>query len=135
MSERPHDEISERIGAQAAEWLVCLQAGELNRSERRKYAQWLKRSPVHVRAMLELAALSGQLRSDLKSASANQGPASSPDPIAVALRLARGAEETAVPLAKPRWRSWRPWKSAAAACLSGTGRARRALSRWVRSPS
>lgn len=129
MFDRPHNDIAELTCAQAAEWLICIHAGKLSSSDRLKYVRWLKRSPVHVRAMLELSLLAAELRSsDLRATTTTHRQR---DPMVVVdLGLRRGNAEAA--FAKPRWRSWRHWKFAASACLSRVGHARRALSRLVR---
>lgn len=117
MSNRPHNELPELIREQAAEWLVCLQADELSFGDRLKYVQWLKRSPVHVRAMLELASLEGQLRSsDLSDMSTGGNP--SPDSMAVVVDFERWRANANRSFARPRWCSWKQWKMAASACLS-----------------
>ncbi|WP_414717481.1 FecR/PupR family sigma factor regulator [Steroidobacter sp.] len=118
MSNRPHNELPELVREQAAEWLVCLQAGELSSSDRLKYVRWLKRSPVHVRAMLELASLEGQLRSSDLSGMAPHGKPPASDAMAVVIDLDRWRGNASRAFAKPRWYSWQQWKSAASACLS-----------------
>jgi transmembrane sensor len=46
--------------AEAAEWLLALQ--EPSRERRESFADWLRRSPVHVEEFLQLTALHGDLR-------------------------------------------------------------------------
>lgn len=66
MPDRPHNKTSKLIAQQAGEWLVSLRDGSMTTAERLAYARWLKRSPLHVRTLLELASLEGLLRrSDL----------------------------------------------------------------------
>ncbi len=45
------------IHSQAADWLVEFQTGEADAAARERFAGWLRASPEHVRAYIELAAL------------------------------------------------------------------------------
>lgn len=132
MPDRPDKEPSELIREEAAQWLVCLREGTLSFDDRLKYVQWLKRSPVHVRAMLELAALEGQLRcSDLSEMTPALAKAASPDAVTVVdFDPRRDTFETSCE--GRRWSSWKHWRGAASACLSRVEVARRAISRFVR---
>jgi transmembrane sensor len=56
-SERRH-----RAAAEAADWLVQLQANDAPRSAREKYVDWLRESPVHVAEMLRMAQIHGALK-------------------------------------------------------------------------
>ncbi len=47
--------------ATAAEWLTALQAQDLSLRDRERFAEWLRRSPVHVDEFLRLTALQGHL--------------------------------------------------------------------------
>jgi len=46
---------------QAAEWFIELQAGEVSREQQEAFADWLRRSPLHVEEFLQLTALQGDL--------------------------------------------------------------------------
>ena len=47
--------------AEAAEWFIDLQAGDISRERQEAFADWLRRSPVHVEEFLQLTALRGDL--------------------------------------------------------------------------
>lgn len=131
MPDRPHNRMSKLISEQAAEWLVSLRAGRLTSAERLGYVQWLKQSPAHVRAMLELASLEGLLRrSNLNGIPPTQGP-SGPKELATVVDLIprQGRDET--PSEERRRSAWHHWKFAASAWLARAGFAGRALSRLV----
>lgn len=130
MSDRPHNRMSKIISEEAAEWLVCLRAG-MTSGERLEYVRWLKQSPAHVRAMLELASLEGLLRrSDLGDLppTGPSGPRHS-DSTVVELIPRHAREES--PSEERRRSAWRHWKFAASSCLSRVGFASRALSKLV----
>jgi len=131
MPDRPHNRMSKLIGEQAAIWLLRLREGDLRGSEKLEYVRWLKRSPAHVRAMLELASLEGLLRrSDLDGIPPGQGPRSGqPESTVVELIPRRQREET--PSEERRRSPWLQWKLAASAWLSRTGFAGRAISKLV----
>ena len=79
MLDRANKLMSRLIWEQAAEWLVSLRSGPLSEAERFQYVRWLKQSPVHVRAMLELLWLDGVLRrSNLSGTPPSQGPPQNP---------------------------------------------------------
>jgi transmembrane sensor len=46
---------------QAAEWFINLQGSEVSRADQEAFADWLRRSPVHVEEFLRLTALQGDL--------------------------------------------------------------------------
>ena len=50
-----------RAAEDAAEWILRLQSGDLNRAERTRYVEWLRESPVHVGEMLRITRLHAQL--------------------------------------------------------------------------
>jgi transmembrane sensor len=50
-----------RAGAEAADWFARLQAGEMERSERRQFVEWLRESYIHVTEMLRIAQIHGEL--------------------------------------------------------------------------
>lgn len=62
MPDRPQDLEARRISEEAADWLVCLRGGPVGLDGRRRYVRWLKQSPAHVHAMLELFYLDDLLR-------------------------------------------------------------------------
>lgn len=62
MSDRPQNEEPMSISEQAADWLVLIRAGEMSDQERLDYIHWLKKSPAHIREMLELVNLEEMLR-------------------------------------------------------------------------
>lgn len=47
--------------AQAAEWFISLQGADVSREQQVAFADWLRRSPVHVEEFLHLTALQGEL--------------------------------------------------------------------------
>jgi ferric-dicitrate binding protein FerR (iron transport regulator) len=79
MLDRANKLMSRLIWEQAAEWLVSLRSGPLSEAERFQYVRWLKQSPAHVRAMLELLWLDGLLRrSNLSGTPPPEGPSQDP---------------------------------------------------------
>lgn len=129
MADRPHNRMSKLISEEAAEWLVCLRAGNMTSGDRLEYVRWLKQSPAHVRAMLELASLEGLLRrSDLGGIppSAGQSGPREPDSTVVELIPRHAREES--PSEERRRAPWLHWKFA---CFSRVGFAGRALSKLV----
>ncbi len=53
---------SNRNGAaEAAEWFISLQGADVSREQQEAFADWLRRSPVHVEEFLHLTALQGEL--------------------------------------------------------------------------
>jgi transmembrane sensor len=52
---------SNTVAAEAAEWLVDLQIAEIPHERQEAFADWLRRSPVHVEEFLQLTALQGDL--------------------------------------------------------------------------
>ncbi len=50
-----------RAAEEAAEWLLRLQSEGMSRSERTKYVQWLRESPLHVGEMLRVSRVHAQL--------------------------------------------------------------------------
>lgn len=55
------NERRERTIREAAEWWQALEAGELSRTERERYVDWLRESAVHVAEMLRIARVHGAL--------------------------------------------------------------------------
>lgn len=52
----PRAQISEQILAEACEWFIDCNEGELDAGGRERLNQWMRRSPEHVHAYLEIAA-------------------------------------------------------------------------------
>ncbi len=50
-----------RAAAEAAEWWVRIESGELSRGEREQFVDWLRESAVHVAEMLRMAEVHGAL--------------------------------------------------------------------------
>ena len=50
-----------RAGAEAAEWWVRIESGELSREEREQFVDWLRESALHVAEMLRMAEVHGVL--------------------------------------------------------------------------
>jgi transmembrane sensor len=50
-----------RAAAEAAEWWVRIESGELSREEREQFVDWLRESAVHVAEMLRMAEVHGAL--------------------------------------------------------------------------
>jgi transmembrane sensor len=50
-----------RAAAEAAEWWVRIEAGELSRADREQFVDWLRESAVHVAEMLRMAEVHGAL--------------------------------------------------------------------------
>lgn len=131
MSDRPHNRMSKLISEEAAEWLVCLKAG-MTSGERLEYVRWLKQSPAHVRAMLELASLEGLLRrSDLGGIPPTQGQSGPRQPESTVVELIPRHVREESPSEERRRSAWRPWKFAASCDLTRAGFAGRALSKLV----
>ena len=57
MSSRRRTHFNDQIYAEAADWLVELRSGDADRESRKKCYEWLRTSPEHMRAYLELAAI------------------------------------------------------------------------------
>jgi ferric-dicitrate binding protein FerR (iron transport regulator) len=139
MSDRPENIKQRLISVEAADWLLRLRDGRL--SDRQEYVRWLKQSPLHVREMLELASLEGLLRNaDLTGISPASHDSSNddsnddfgaPDATAAVVELVSRPQQIKKPPADARRSPWRHWRSAASACLSRIGFARRAISRFV----
>src|SRR5579864_7367249 len=49
-------QLSEQILAEASDWFIDCHEGELDATGREQFNEWLRRSPEHVRAYLEIAA-------------------------------------------------------------------------------
>lgn len=132
MPDRPHNRVSKLISEEAAEWLVCLREGSLSGGDRLEYVRWLKQSPEHVRAILELASLEGLLRrSDLSGMPPTQGQPGPPDTAPVVVDLIPRKDKEAAPSERRPQSAWQRWKFMASLCLSRVGFAGRALSKIV----
>ncbi len=54
---RPHNEPANAVYAEASEWLVEIREDDLDAAGRARFSDWLRRSPDHIRAYMEIAAL------------------------------------------------------------------------------
>lgn len=128
MSDRPENIKHRLISEEAADWLLRLREGSL--SDRQEYVRWLKRSPTHVREMLELSSLEGLLRSsDLSGMRTDNdyiAPHDRSERVSSIVELTPSHEDEG-----GRQSPWRHWKSAASACLSRIEFAGRAISKFV----
>lgn len=61
MSIELFDPTTDSVSEQAAEWLLMFEDGLPAEAERRQFLHWLKRSPVHIEAFLEMTALHRQV--------------------------------------------------------------------------
>jgi ferric-dicitrate binding protein FerR (iron transport regulator) len=131
MSDRPQNIKHRLISEEAADWLVCLRATGLSSGDRQEYVRWLKRSPAHVREMLELASLEELLRSaDLTGIPPPPRDSfGTPERISSVVELIPRHRDEAPP--DRRLSSWQQCKLAASVCLSRIEFAGRALSRFV----
>lgn len=95
---------------EAAQWLTRLKSSECGETERRAFAEWLKRSPVHVEHYLELAALEVRLldRAVFEGVELDAG-ANSAAANVVPMKVAAAPH--------PRKQPPRSWRFAAAAAL------------------
>ena len=57
MSLERHTGLNEQISQEAAEWLVEIRTGEVDSAGRRKFDAWLRASPEHIRAFIEMVAV------------------------------------------------------------------------------
>lgn len=121
------EDARERVGREAAEWLVANQAGTLSEADRVAFTEWLRASPPHVEEYLELAQV------------ANALPAVVADPefdVAALVAEARDAPGgEVIPLPEPTAavarRSWfRPQALAASILVAAVGIAA-ASAAWV----
>jgi ferric-dicitrate binding protein FerR (iron transport regulator) len=110
--------MSKLISEQAAEWLVSIRAGRLTSAERLEYVRWLKQSPAHVRAMLELASLEGLLRrANLSGIPPTQGSSGPPNEPATVVDLIPRRDRAETPSEERRRATGHHWKFAAPAWL------------------
>lgn len=132
MPHRPHNRLARIISEEAATWYVCLREGRPSSCDRLKYVRWLKQSPLHVRAMLELAFLEGLLRrSDLSGMSPTPGKSGGSGAVGVVVEFPQ-QDRGKVPLKGQQLSSWQHWKLAASACLSRVMMAGRVIFKIVR---
>ena len=54
---RPSSKLNAQIYSEAAEWFITCRSGPLDGAERRKFDHWLRQSPQHLSAYVELAAI------------------------------------------------------------------------------
>lgn len=123
--------------AEAAEWFVNLQATDIDREAQEAFADWLRRSPLHVEEFLQLTALQGDLSRlpelkdiDLPALLAEAGRTDTDNVIALAneffpLREETGAlgaakvqVVTSVSAERPAARELKGWWLAAAAAIA-----------------
>jgi len=57
MSIAEHSSLNDQISHEAAEWLVEFRSGDIDAGGRREFDTWLRVSPEHIRAFIEMAAL------------------------------------------------------------------------------
>ena len=100
MNRRREGQVNALITEQAAEWFIHLAADDLSPTECREYAAWLKESPRHVAAMIDVYRVHGLLRQS-KLQQPQPGPGDFPgnviplmvrDPKAAPSVVARAAE-------------------------------------------
>ena len=73
MTSNRDDQIRDAIGARATEWFVRHRAGDMTPEEERGFMQWLKMSPQHVGAYLELVDLFGKLGAAIEGLRIDKG--------------------------------------------------------------
>ena len=69
----------ERAGSEAADWLVRLQAGTMERAEREQFVEWLRESHIHVAEMLRISQIHGSLEHFQRWTRISTGPRSDAD--------------------------------------------------------
>jgi transmembrane sensor len=57
MQRKPPTQVNEQIYQEACEWFVEFRSGELDAAARRRFDAWARKSPEHLAAYLEIAAL------------------------------------------------------------------------------
>lgn len=57
MSHQKRARRNDQISEQAAEWLVEFRTSDMDAAKRRDFDTWLRSSPEHIRAFVEMAAL------------------------------------------------------------------------------
>ena len=99
-----------RAGAEAAEWWVRIESGELSREEREQFVDWLRESALHVAEMLRMAEVHGALERfhDWMRIPTDDGQASSnvvpfTPPAETSERVAQAGTATASGRARRRW--------------------------------
>jgi len=60
-SDRSRNEPNASIVAEASEWLVNFREGDVDAEGRKRFNAWLRRSPEHIQAYMEIAALWGDI--------------------------------------------------------------------------
>ena len=68
-----------RASGEAADWFARLQAGEMERAQRRQFVEWLRESHIHVTEMLRIAQIHGELRRFEHWARLSTGPKTEED--------------------------------------------------------
>jgi transmembrane sensor len=98
MSDRPQDNEPTSISEEAADWLVLIRAGEMSDAEKLAYIHWLKRSPDHIREILELVNLEQMLRA---THGAPSDPSAAADEVSKVIEFATGKPQDEVDLTLP----------------------------------
>jgi transmembrane sensor len=105
------------VAAEACAWFIDFRSGDLTRATRARFDEWLRRSPEHIQAYLEVAAGWSELPT--------ADPAGRIDIQALLARARNPPEENVVPLSsvgRPPWRSqrskWAPAFAASVVCLA-----------------
>jgi transmembrane sensor len=57
MSRDTRSKLNAQISDEAAEWFVEFRTGDMNAASRQQFDAWLRSSPEHLRAYLEIAAI------------------------------------------------------------------------------
>src|SRR5687767_9626541 len=57
MERNARSELNTQIYEEACEWFIEFRGGEIESSQRRELDRWLRKSPEHLRAYLEIAAI------------------------------------------------------------------------------
>jgi transmembrane sensor len=91
-----------RASSEAAEWFARLQAGEMERSGRQQFVEWLRESHIHVTEMLRIAQINGELEHFQHWARISTGPRTAEDNL---VRLPMPRDEGSLPHAR-RKRGW-----------------------------
>jgi transmembrane sensor len=94
-----------RAAAEAAEWWVRIESGELSREEREQFVDWLRESAVHVAEMLRMAEVHGALERfhDWVRIPAGEDPQAATNVVAFDGALAASVEEVRSSTPRRRW--------------------------------
>lgn len=61
MSTSDNHHSNQNVATEAAEWFISLQGTDVSREQQEAFADWLRRSPVHVEEFLQITSLQGDL--------------------------------------------------------------------------